>query len=47
MVIRKLPNKNVWILKAKSNGRVLGRFKSLNSAHKRERQIQYFKKLKR
>lgn len=46
IVIRKLPNKNVFILKSKKTGRELGRFKSRESAIKRERQIEYFKRVK-
>ena len=45
-MIRKLPNKKVWVLKSKSGKKELGRFKSLKSAKKREQQIQYFKRKK-
>jgi hypothetical protein len=45
--IRKLPNKNLWVLKSKDGKKTLGRFKSLKSAKKREQQIQYLKNKKK
>lgn len=46
-MIRKLPNKNRWVLKSKTTGKKLGVFKSKTDAQKRERQINYFKNLNR
>jgi hypothetical protein len=42
MTIRKLPNKNVWILKSKKNNKILGRYRTKKAALKREKQIEYF-----
>jgi hypothetical protein len=42
-MIRKLPGRNVWVLKSKTSGRVLGRFPSKTKAVARERQIVYFR----
>jgi len=45
MVLRK--EGSYWILYSKKTHRVLGKFKSIKAALKRERQIQYFKKMAR
>lgn len=42
-MIRKLPNKRVWVLKSKNGKKTLGKFKSLQAAKRREQQILYFK----
>ncbi|MDP3733767.1 MAG: hypothetical protein Q8R37_00930 [Nanoarchaeota archaeon] len=47
MVIRKIPHKQVWTLKSKKTGKLLGKFRSKKAAMKRERQIQFFKRMKR
>ena len=47
MVIRKLPKQRKWALYSRKTGRRLGVFPSKAAALKRERQIQFFKHIKK
>ncbi len=46
-MIRKLPNKNKWIVKSETTGRSFGTFNKKGLAVKRLKQIEYFKLNKR
>lgn len=44
-MIRKVRNKELYVLKSKNGTKVLGKFKSRKAALKREKQINFFKSL--
>jgi hypothetical protein len=46
-MIRKLPNKNKWTLKSKKTGKLFGTFSSKKKAIEREKQIIFFKNVRK